>query len=199
MAKFLINPPNFLLLDEPTTHLDVDAVEALVRALKHYEGTLIFISHDIYFVRSLANCSLEVKDGRIREFPGNFDYYLENRDKIPTPIKKQEIKEEEKEEEIDLKKAQAQRRENEKMRLRKEEKKRRKAFNASLHNKISKLKRKREALSLEADARKRAIANPHKYSDEEIIKGHKLRINQIEKKTQDIDVEIKDLREQLIA
>ncbi|MFA5276643.1 MAG: ABC-F family ATP-binding cassette domain-containing protein, partial [Candidatus Omnitrophota bacterium] len=50
LAKLLINPPNFLLLDEPTTHLDVDAVEALVRALNEYSGTLVFISHDIYFV-----------------------------------------------------------------------------------------------------------------------------------------------------
>ncbi|HQP91978.1 MAG TPA: ABC-F family ATP-binding cassette domain-containing protein, partial [Candidatus Omnitrophota bacterium] len=55
LAKFMINPPNFLLLDEPTTHLDVDAVDALVQALTSYQGTLVFISHDIHFVRSVAN------------------------------------------------------------------------------------------------------------------------------------------------
>ncbi|MDD5078428.1 MAG: ABC-F family ATP-binding cassette domain-containing protein, partial [Candidatus Omnitrophica bacterium] len=76
LAKLLINPPNFLLLDEPTTHLDVDAVEALVRALKDYQGTIVFISHDIYFVRSVANNVFEVKSGRVRKFPGSFDYYL---------------------------------------------------------------------------------------------------------------------------
>ena len=195
LAKLLINPPNFLLLDEPTTHLDVDAVEALVRALKSYQGTLIFISHDIYFVRSVANSSFEIKDSRIKEFPGNFDYYLENRNKIQTPTKKQKTKDEE----VDLKKAQAERREKEEERLRKEEKKQRKAFNASLGNKINKLERKKQALLLESDAKKRAIAKPHKYRDEEIIKEYKLQINQIEKKIQDIDAEIKDLGKQLIG
>ena len=55
LAKLLINPPNLLLLDEPTTHLDVDAVDALVQALTGYAGTIVFISHDIHFVRSIAN------------------------------------------------------------------------------------------------------------------------------------------------
>ena len=77
LAKLLINPPNFLLLDEPTIHLDIDAVEALIKALKAYQGTLVFISHDIHFVRSVANTVFDVKDGQIRKFPGNFDYYWE--------------------------------------------------------------------------------------------------------------------------
>ena len=194
LAKLLINPPNFLLLDEPTTHLDVDAVEALVRALKSYEGTLVFISHDIYFVRSVANSSFEIKDGRIREFPGNFDYYLEKRNEAQAPIKKPKVKKEE----VDSNKAQAKNREKEKERLRKEEKKQRKAFNASLGNKISKLQRKKEALLLESDAKKRAIDRPHKYRDEEMIKEYKLGIDEIEKKSRDIDTQIKNLQEQLI-
>ena len=194
LAKLLINPPNFLLLDEPTTHLDIDAVEALVRALKSYEGTLLFISHDIYFVRSVANCCFEVKDGRIREFPGNFDYYLEKRNEALTPIKKQKPKDEQ----VELKKAQAEKRKKEEERLYKEKRKKRKAFNTSIHTKISKLKRKKETLLIESDAEKRAIANPHKYRDEEIIEEYKLRIKQIEKIFQDIDVEIENLQNQLI-
>ena len=54
LVKSLVDPPNLLLMDEPTTHLDLLSVEALVRALKHYEGTLVFISHDVHFIRSLA-------------------------------------------------------------------------------------------------------------------------------------------------
>ncbi|MDD5441644.1 MAG: ABC-F family ATP-binding cassette domain-containing protein, partial [Candidatus Omnitrophica bacterium] len=77
LAKLLADPPNFLLLDEPTTHLDVDAVEALIKALKDYEGTLVLISHDSYFVRSVANCVFSVKDGVVVKYPGRFDYYLE--------------------------------------------------------------------------------------------------------------------------
>ena len=65
LAKLLINPPNFLLLDEPTTHLDVDAVGALIKALKEYDGTLVCISHDIHFVRSVANTVYEVNNGRV--------------------------------------------------------------------------------------------------------------------------------------
>lgn len=79
LAKLLINPPNFLLLDEPTTHLDVDATEALVKALLEFDGTLVFISHDIHFVRSVANTVYEVKQGRVRKFPGTFDYYWEKK------------------------------------------------------------------------------------------------------------------------
>jgi len=58
LVKFLVDPPNLLLMDEPTTHLDLLSVEALVQALKHYEGTLVFISHDVHFIRSLAEKTL---------------------------------------------------------------------------------------------------------------------------------------------
>ena len=194
LAKLLINPPNFLLLDEPTTHLDVDAVEALVRALKSYEGTLVFISHDIYFVRSVANTVFEVRYGEIREFPGNFDYYLEKSKESRAPVRKQKIKTEQ----VDLKKAEAKKKEKEKERLRKEGKKERKALNASLGNKIDRLQRKKEALLLESDTKKRAISRPHKYRDEEVIKEYELRINQIVKEIEDLDEEIKNLKKQLI-
>ena len=63
LVKFLVDPPNLLLMDEPTTHLDLLSVEALVQALKHYEGTLVFISHDVHFIRSLAQKTLHVNRG----------------------------------------------------------------------------------------------------------------------------------------
>ncbi len=193
LAKLLINPPNFLLLDEPTTHLDVDAVEALVRALKSYQGTLVFISHDIYFVRSVANCCFEVKEGKIREFSGNFDYYLEKRKEELTPTKKQRVKHEA----AGQKQALSQNKKKEEEKLRKEKKKQRKAFNASIGNKINKLKRNREALALEAQATQRAIERPHKYRDAETIKEHELRLGEIEKKIKEIDLQIESLEDQL--
>jgi ATP-binding cassette subfamily F protein 3 len=79
LAKLLINPPNFILLDEPTTHLDVAGVEALVRALKNYAGTLCFISHDLYFIREIANHIVEVDNGTVRDYPGGLDYYLDKK------------------------------------------------------------------------------------------------------------------------
>jgi ATP-binding cassette subfamily F protein 3 len=79
LAKLLINPPNFILLDEPTTHLDVAGVEALTRAFKDYKGTLCFISHDLFFIREIANHIVEVDNGVLREYPGGLDYYLDKK------------------------------------------------------------------------------------------------------------------------
>jgi ATPase subunit of ABC transporter with duplicated ATPase domains len=62
-------------MDEPTNHLDMESIEALNMALEHYEGTLIFVSHDREFVSSLANHILEIKDQEMISFQGTFDEY----------------------------------------------------------------------------------------------------------------------------
>ncbi|MDP1580467.1 MAG: ABC-F family ATP-binding cassette domain-containing protein [Candidatus Didemnitutus sp.] len=77
LARLLVNPPNLLLMDEPTTHLDIPSIDALVNALKQYEGTFIFISHDVYFIRALAQTVLHVHSGRLTPYAGSYDYYLE--------------------------------------------------------------------------------------------------------------------------
>jgi ATP-binding cassette, subfamily F, member 3 len=77
LAKLLLNPPNFLLMDEPTTHLDMPSIEALIQSLRQYEGTLVFISHDVYFIKSIATSVLHVRGGTLTPYPGNYDYYLE--------------------------------------------------------------------------------------------------------------------------
>ena len=77
LIKFLVDPPNLLLMDEPTTHLDILTVESLILALEKYEGTLVFISHDIHFIRKLANKVLQVRNGQVIPFLGGYDYYLE--------------------------------------------------------------------------------------------------------------------------
>jgi ATP-binding cassette subfamily F protein 3 len=77
LIKFLVDPPNFLLMDEPTTHLDIHTVESLILALQHYEGTLVFISHDVHFIRKLATKVLHVNNGTVTPYPGGYDYFLE--------------------------------------------------------------------------------------------------------------------------
>ncbi len=76
-ARLLINPPNFLLLDEPTTHLDIAAREALENALVEYKGTLCIVSHDIQFVRRVATSIVAMAPPGIRQFVGGYDYYCE--------------------------------------------------------------------------------------------------------------------------
>jgi ATP-binding cassette subfamily F protein 3 len=77
LARILVKPPNLLLMDEPTTHLDIQSIDSLVGALKNYEGTLIFISHDVHFIKALAETVLHVHSGRLTPYAGNYDYYLE--------------------------------------------------------------------------------------------------------------------------
>jgi ATP-binding cassette, subfamily F, member 3 len=77
LVKLLLYPPNLLLMDEPTTHLDVGSIDALIGALKQYEGTLIFISHDVHFIRSLAGNVLHISAGKLTPYAGDYDYYLD--------------------------------------------------------------------------------------------------------------------------
>lgn len=77
LVKFLVDPPNLLLMDEPTTHLDILSIDSLVSALKGYEGTLVFISHDVHFIRSLAETTLHINNGTVTRYSGGYDYFLE--------------------------------------------------------------------------------------------------------------------------
>src|SRR5216684_6783831 len=77
LVKLLLDPPNLLLMDEPTTHLDMSSIDALAFALDQFAGTLIFISHDVYFIRALANHVVHVNAGQLTHFPGGYQYYLD--------------------------------------------------------------------------------------------------------------------------
>ncbi|MFU8893125.1 MAG: ABC-F family ATP-binding cassette domain-containing protein [Luteolibacter sp.] len=83
LVKFLVDPPNLLLMDEPTTHLDILSIDSLVSALKAYEGTLVFISHDVHFIRTLAETTLHITRNDadtasvLTRYTGGYDYFLE--------------------------------------------------------------------------------------------------------------------------
>jgi len=76
LARLLLDPPNLMLLDEPTTHLDMASVEVLTEALHAYQGTVVVISHDVYFLRKLANQIVHVNSGKVTWYPGDYDYFL---------------------------------------------------------------------------------------------------------------------------
>lgn len=76
-ARLLLNPPNFLLLDEPTTHLDIASRETLEAALQSYQGTFFLVSHDIEFVRRVATSIIAMTPPAVTRYPGNYDYYRE--------------------------------------------------------------------------------------------------------------------------
>ena len=86
LVKLLLDPPNLLLMDEPTTHLDMASIDALIGALESYEGTLIFISHDVYFIRQLAKYVLHVNNGELMHYHGDYQYYLEKSAAIAAAI-----------------------------------------------------------------------------------------------------------------
>ncbi|GAB1482087.1 ABC-F family ATP-binding cassette domain-containing protein [Treponema sp.] len=80
LACILASPLNFLVLDEPTNHLDIASREILLEALQHFDGTLILVSHDRYFLRHLANRVFEVDHGALNVYEGDYSYYLEKKE-----------------------------------------------------------------------------------------------------------------------
>ena len=85
LAKMLLRPSNLLLMDEPTNHLDLFSKEVLLDALKGFDGTVVFVSHDRYFVNSLATRVVEVEAGRVENFFGDYEYYLSKKEQGVNP------------------------------------------------------------------------------------------------------------------
>jgi ATP-binding cassette subfamily F protein 3 len=76
LARMLLRPPNFMLLDEPTNHLDLQAKDVLLEALRKFTGTVVFVSHDRYFIDKLATRIFEIEGGQLQDYPGNYEDYL---------------------------------------------------------------------------------------------------------------------------
>lgn len=85
LAAVLVNPTDVLILDEPTNHLDITSKEILEQALNDYEGTVLYVSHDRYFVNQTATRILDLYNKQFYSFAGNYDYYLEKKDGVEQP------------------------------------------------------------------------------------------------------------------
>lgn len=101
LAKLMLSEANFLILDEPTNHLDIVSKEILEQALNRYTGTVFYVSHDRYFINTTATRILDLTGGKLVNYIGNYDYYLEKREALtpvsdaasPVPVKEETVSE----------------------------------------------------------------------------------------------------------
>lgn len=169
LAKILLTKSNFIILDEPTNHLDISSKDVLLKALINFSGSLILVSHDIDFLKPLVNKVVEVKQGKIKEYPGGIEYYLQ---------KREELIEQENE---SLKKA------GKENLSRKDQKRvkaeiRQKKYNATkdISNKIKKLEEKIEELEKKEIQLKKLLSDPDIYNNHEKAKEKTSEYNNIQ-------------------
>lgn len=120
LAKLMLSEANFLILDEPTNHLDIISKEILEDALNNYEGTVLYVSHDRYFINRTATRILELTNQKLVNYIGNYDYYLEKKEEL-TSIYAPEIQEEKAQEKTSSTKLDWQQKKEEQARIRKRE------------------------------------------------------------------------------
>jgi len=196
LAKLLINPPNFILLDEPTTHLDIDGVEALTKAFKEYRGTLCFISHDLFFIKEIANHIVEVDQGSVKSYPGELDYYLD---------KKKEAEEEIKEAQEAVKAQKKNREKEAKAKGQKENaiideihRRHKEALSriSQIDNEIKNLKKEQDELITESYIKARIMSQPLSNRDPETLKEYGQRLKFIQQRIREIETKVSQLQEE---
>ena len=84
LAKLMLSEANFLILDEPTNHLDITSKEILENAIRHYTGTVLYVSHDRYFINKTATRILDLTNNQLLNYIGNYDYYIEKKKDVET-------------------------------------------------------------------------------------------------------------------
>ena len=189
LLRILLKPVNLLILDEPTNHLDLHSKDVLLKALKDFGGTVIFVSHDRGFIESLANRVLELKPGEAKVFPGGYEYYLEQIGKLEqgsqtaSQSKVSEVESSEpKKTASQLSREETKRLQAEKRRLEKEEEK--------LMTEISELEEEKSSLE-------EKLSTPEVYSDGVLCKEITQQVAQIEEKLTELNSRWEEVSEKL--
>ena len=190
LLRILLKPVNLLILDEPTNHLDLHSKDVLLKALKDFGGTVIFVSHDRGFIESLANRVLELKPGEAKVFPGDYKYYLEQIGKLEqTEVVQSQVKsnsfvqnDEPKKTASQLSREETKRLQAEKRRLEKEEEK--------LMTEISELEEEKSSLE-------EKLSTPEVYSDGVLCKEITQQVAQIEEKLTQLNSRWEEVSEKL--
>ena len=190
LLRILLKPVNLLILDEPTNHLDLHSKDVLLKALKDFGGTVIFVSHDRGFIESLANRVLELKPGQAKVFPGDYKYYLEQIGKLEQgEVVQSQVKsnsfvqnDEPKKTASQLSREETKRLQAEKRRLEKEEEK--------LMTEISELEEEKSSLE-------EKLSTPEVYSDGVLCKEITQQVAQIEEKLNQLNSRWEEVSEKL--
>ncbi len=196
LAKLLINPPNFMLLDEPTTHLDIDGVRALTTAFKKYEGTVCFISHDLFFIKEIADCIVDVSDGKIKIYSGGLDYYLDKKQQSKGALKEQnnQAKTAQKKSGQKKKKNQKEAKEDSLFTDLKVQHKKALKRMSQIKNEIKKLENEYKELETESYVKSRHLSKSFDKRDPGILKEYGKRLKTIQSRLREIETTIKNLK-----
>jgi len=192
LAKLLINPPNFMLLDEPTTHLDMDGVKALTAAFKKYTGTICLISHDLYFIKEIADQIVEVDSGQLNTYMGGLDYYLDKKQGKAVEVKEQKRVEKRREKKAHTNEEKTNSTIDQLHDKHKQALKRVK----EIKNKIKSLDQERDALEKENYVKSRILSKDFDMRDKETLKEYGIRMKDIQTRLRAIESEIKSLEDE---
>lgn len=191
LAKVIVSKANFLMLDEPTNHLDIHSVELLVEALNKYEGSIILVSHDRYFISKAANKIWEIVDGEIKEFKGTYHEWVEWKERMAARAIEEAPKKEEKEKEKSKPAPAAPQAKQGNAPINKELQKLQKTFQ-QLEEKIAAKKAEKEKLEA-------ALGNPDTYSDPKKFQETEKSYKAVGAELEQMNVQYEELFEQIMA
>lgn len=180
LVKLLLSPPNFLLLDEPTTHLDISSIDAVIQALKDYTGALIFVSHDLHFIRALCQRTIRIESGKVTNYAGDYDYYLHKSGASTAQTGLIEgLRDQRPSEQKASKSPNKSLNPKEQRRLRAQEQDRRKAEKGRQEDKVRKLEKEITRLEEEQETLNARLAEPEAYDDPEKAKDLNLQASRL--------------------